>query len=1419
MLNPHGFNGFSLLLFLLIAYHIISKSLFIMKRIYTLLLTALIPLLMLGGTQGQSNPITPDLIHEMTDAGATEYLRINIRLAQQYDAEAFNNIRQSMTRQQRRTYVVNELKSFAAQTQQSVLTELETLQIAGEVNQVNALWIANVITCYATPSAIGQLAQHADIARIDIDEERILIDPVEFADATEDQLREITYNVAIMNVPQVWDMGFTGQDVVVAVLDTGVNYNHSDLQNNMWEHPDFPYHGWNFTSNSNNPMDFHGHGTHCAGTVAGDGTAGSQTGMAPSAKIMALQVLTASGGGTESGVWAAIEFGVEYGADVLSLSLGWQHSWGPDRAAWRTTMDNALAAGVVAAVAAGNEGDQQSAYPIPSNVRTPGDIPAPWRHPDQPDTGTRSAVVCVGATNQSDNIASFSSRGPVTWQNVNPYNDYQYSPGAGLIRPDVVAPGVDVKSLRHNNNSGYTTMSGTSMATPGVAGVMALILSKNPGISPEEMSQLLEETALSFSPFKSNTFGSGRVDALEAILNTSFPGPVYVSHAINDEQGNNNGQVNPTELISLDLALVNNSDQVFEGVEAYVYTESPYITFIDSIAFFGNFDQGQTVEVADAVSFQVANNIPGSYRIVFTIETTDGSEIWKSSFEIVAGAPRLLMTSFTIDDSEGNGNGILDAGEEAIVQLKLSNMGQMTIDESVVHLSTSSPFITINNSEQSITNISPIGFALVDFSVTVSPAAPIGQPFQLTVDAYYGVYHLTQTIKLRFSPLVEDFETGDFSMFEWEFGGNQPWTMAGFGSFEGVYSSRSGSINNNQSSSMQVEMEVATEDTIRFMARVSSEAEYDFLRFYIDNAVVGEWSGEMQWTELAFPVNPGLRTFRWLYIKDGFVSEGSDAAWVDYIVFPQPLTTIAYAGQDAIVCAGLDFGTDPIVANANEITWESDGDGTFENPHTANTFYTPGEIDIETGGVTLILTVLGIDEVTKTDSMLLSISPPVEASAGENRTICMGSVLHIASATAENYASLYWMSSGTGNFDEMHQLETTYTPSEADYEAGMVTITLVAEGHGNCEDVHAPLELSFSPEPEVLLAENIEACSNMAVELAGMATNYSALLWASTGTGSFDDQTAMVTSYLPSEDDLAAGHVTLSLTVAGNEGCSDVTADMLLSFMELPDVSVSGTMEFCTGESAEITLHLTGNGPWTIDMGEAFDDIIAETPEYILYLNPETTTTYSMLSLSDANGCVVEEALEFTLTHLEMPQTPSQPYGPDVVDYVETTQSAFSVSDVAFADNYEWKLEPANAGALIQNGTELTVNWNTEYVGNANLSIKAMGFCGESNYSDVLVINLKNTTGIDELNGLGQVFLYPNPSDGLLNLEFSSREPQQLILTVTNQLGQVVFSGIKDVGSGKTNSTIDLTKLRSGHYQLSLQNENGLVIRKLMINR
>ncbi len=1391
-----------------------------MKKICTILLIALFPVFLLAGNEAQNTPITNDLMVEMAEAGHTEQFRINIRLTEQYDAEAFAELRQNMNREQRRSFVVNELKAFTALSQQPIMAEINSLVQAGEVSHPQSLWIANVINCYATPAAIEQLAQRSDVERIDIDEERILIDPVEFTDVAEDQLREITYNVLIMNVPDVWDLGFTGEGIVVAVLDTGVNYNHVDLVNNMWTHPDFPFHGWNFTNNTNNPMDFHGHGTHCAGTVAGDGTAGSQTGMAPDAKIMALQVLTASGGGTESGVWNAIQFGVEHGAHVLSLSLGWQHSWGPDRATWRNTMDNALAAGVVAAVAAGNEGNQQGSYPIPSNVRTPGDIPAPWRHPDQPDTGSRSAVVCVGATNQGDALAGFSSRGPVTWQNISPYNDYQYNPGVGLIRPDVVAPGVDVKSLRHNNNTGYTTMSGTSMATPGVAGVMALMLSKNPNLTPEQISQILEETALPLAPNKNNSTGSGRVDALEAVLNTGYQGPVYDSHSFNDEEGgNNNGQINPGESIYLNLALVNNAEQSFENVTATIWTPSPYITIIEDNAFFGNFEEGDVVEVENAFFFEVADDIPGTHQVEFNIEATDGDAIWKSTFVAIAGAPRLVFSSFTIDDSQGNNDGFLDAGEIANINIQIMNGGQMVAFEPLAKLTISSPFISLVESEIVMANIPPLGAGIASFPVSVSEAAPIGEPFTLTAVITYGAYEISRTYNLRISPQIEDFESGDFTHFEWEFAGNEPWTVVDSPVFEGSYSARSGNIGNSQVSRMRVTMDVAKPDSIRFWLRVSSEQNFDFLRFYIGNSMQAQWSGDVSWREVVIPVGAGEQIFRWDYQKNASVSHGSDAAWIDFIQFPGTLSTVAFAGQDAFICEGQDFQTMPIIRNAAEIAWHSEGDGSFDDPQTENPVYTPGDNDIANGSVVLGVTVTGIDNEVKSHEMTLTVSPPVVAFAGDNREICIGSVLEIAEATATNHAGVLWETSGTGHFEALHELETVYVPSEEDYTSGMVLITLIAHGHGQCEDVHASFELHFSPEPEVSMAETMEVCNNTPIELSAEASYYSSVLWTSNGTGSFENESSLEAVYHPSQADIDAGEITFTLAVNGVEGCGETEGMMQVSFIAAPAVTVSGNMDLCPGEGTEITLHLSGQAPWVIDMGEGFEEITSDEPEFVLSLNPETTTTYTIVSLSDNNGCQVADAVSFTLSRVELPLAPATPEGPEVVDYYETTQSSYTITGVDNASTYTWKLEPESAGTMNPDGTTVLIDWNTDYTGVATLSVKAGGMCGDSDFSEMLAIDLKNTTSLHELSGIGKMVFYPNPSDGLLNLEFTSREPQQLTLIVTNQLGQVVYSGIKDVAAGKTSSIIDLTMLDSGLYQLAVQNENGLIIRKLMINR
>lgn len=936
-----------------------------MKKTLTILLAAI---LVATATLAQNHKLTPDLLSEINKVNKSEYLRINIRLVDQYDFSSKSHILQNLSREHLREFVVNELKTFTSQSQEALMNELETLSHLGKVIQIKSLWIANVINCFATPEAILHLAERTDIEHIDLDEERILIDPVEITGVESGGSKEITYNVSIMNVPQVWDLGFTGEGIVVAVLDTGVNYNHEDLSGNMWTHPDFPFHGWNFTNNTNNPMDYHGHGTHCAGTVAGNGAAGSQTGMAPSAKIMALQVLNAGGGGTESGVWEGIQFAVEYGAHVLSLSLGWQHAWFPDRASWRNAMDNALAAGVIAAVAAGNEGGGTA----PSNVRTPGDVPAPWRNPDQPDTGSRSAVVTIGATDASDNLASFSSRGPVTWLNVNPYNDYPYNPGMGLITPDVSAPGVNVKSLSHSNTSGYTVMSGTSMATPGAAGVMALVLSKNPWLKPEQLSRVLEETALAMTPVKSNTFGAGRIDALAAVTQTNFPGPVYAAHSINDEEGNNNGLVNPEELIKLNLTLINDSGFAFENVEATVIPESPYITMVNSTVGFGSFAPGESIEITDAISFITSGQIPGGHMMIFRVESTDGNLVWKNSFSIMAHAPNLLIGSLLINDSSGNGNGQLDPGENVGMSFNIISNGQMDAITPVVSITSDSPFFTINTDQFLLETMPPQTTHTIAFDAEVKPYAPIGSVIDLACHIQFGSYIISRTFSMRVGLEVEGFETGDFSSYDWLVTGHQPWQVISENPYQGSFMARSGNLDHNQMSVLRLTYNVGADDSISFYRRVSCEPANDFLRFYINWQLMGEWSGEVAWDKVTFPVSAGSNTFAWMYRKNLTITSGEDAAWIDVISFPLSPVTAAWAGTDAAIC---ETNSHPLQAYASHYTsleWTANGDGTFSDPNILNPVYSPGQADITNGQVTLTLTVTKDDD-SISDDLLLTI--------------------------------------------------------------------------------------------------------------------------------------------------------------------------------------------------------------------------------------------------------------------------------------------------------------------------------------------------------------------------------------------------------------------------------------------------------------
>jgi subtilisin family serine protease len=416
------------------------------------------------------------------------------------------------------------MRTYADRAQTSILDELHASSDAIILGQY---WVTNSIAARIRPATLRRLLERDDIVALHpaaYGDDEIFDEGMQPQDGAAGAA-SIPWNVLKTNAPQLWSLGVTGAGVLVAVIDTGVNYRHPDLIGRMWHSNDlqFPRHGWDFQSGDSDPMDQKGHGTACAGIVAGDGTAGTITGVAPAATIMALRV-----GPDQRNGWDAIQFAIQNQARVVSMSLTWRFNKNPSRPGWRRSCEALLAAGVSHANSVGNDGNDLSTFPIPRNIGTPGDCPPPVLHPQMPLHGGVSSAVSCGATDSTDQLSSSSGRGPVAWQTP-PFADYFFNAGSpGLVKPDVCAPGPGSTSC--NNRFGidagakpYVSFGGTSAATPHVAGCMALlahammIAGRQP--DPRPIFVAIEASArpiVGQSQRKENGFGAGRVDVLAA---------------------------------------------------------------------------------------------------------------------------------------------------------------------------------------------------------------------------------------------------------------------------------------------------------------------------------------------------------------------------------------------------------------------------------------------------------------------------------------------------------------------------------------------------------------------------------------------------------------------------------------------------------------------------------------------------------------------------------------------------------------------------------------------------------------------------------------------------------------------------------------------------------------------------------------
>lgn len=302
-----------------------------------------------------------------------------------------------------------------------------------------------------------------------------------------------------VNAPQVWNSSDTGEGIGIAILDTGI-YPHPDLTT-----PGRIVAFKDFVKGRTKPYDDNGHGTHCAGDAASNGfkSGGVYTGPAPKANLIGVKVLNKLGSGLMSDIIAGIQWCIDnkdnYNIRVLSMSLGAKASSSYKDDPLCTAVEKAWDSGIAVCVAAGNEGPEE------------GTISSPGIDPRIITVGAIDDRNTVGTSD--DKIASFSSRGPTI---------------DGLAKPDLMAPGVNIVSLRtpksyldKSNKKArvgewYTSLSGTSMATPVCAGVAALIIARYPDITPDELKVILVKTSRSLNN-NVNDQGSGLIDALAAV--------------------------------------------------------------------------------------------------------------------------------------------------------------------------------------------------------------------------------------------------------------------------------------------------------------------------------------------------------------------------------------------------------------------------------------------------------------------------------------------------------------------------------------------------------------------------------------------------------------------------------------------------------------------------------------------------------------------------------------------------------------------------------------------------------------------------------------------------------------------------------------------------------------------------------------
>ncbi|MEO0088723.1 MAG: S8 family serine peptidase [candidate division WOR-3 bacterium] len=553
-----------------------------------------------------ANIILPELREILKNASPDTFISIIIRTKQQADL----SLMEKVSYDEKIAY----LRYVAQLAQKPILEFLE--KYPNEVKDIKCFSLVSDIALKAKPNIIYRLAKRDDILFIIDDFENYIIKPVKKTSAP-DVTDTPEWNIVKVRADSCWQEGYTGEGIVVANLDTGVDITHPALSG-KWRSSNGWFDGVNGRAT---PYDDNGHGTHTMGTICGGDGLGpfeNDIGVAPGATFICAKGFNSLGQGNTSWIAACFDWLAQYGRPNLV-----SNSWGSSRTTtyWFSYVNNLRNLGIIVIAAIGNNG------PSANTSQPPGSYPT---------------VIGVGATDAGDNIASFSSRGPAP--NSDPWNNQSYWPRNdwNLINPAISAPGVSVRSCVPGG--GYESWDGTSMACPHVAGCVALMLQKRSNITPDEAFNLIVTNCdypSQGSPYPNNNYGWGRLNCkkvLEAIAPANQPNIILQRIAITGENGNN--RLDPGETGNI-ITYLRNTGNVsatnLRGILRYLSSQ-PYITVVDSQSYYGDCPSLDSINnFADPFIVSVSVNTPRGYQAEFELTLICNETIFVRRFTLTVG--------------------------------------------------------------------------------------------------------------------------------------------------------------------------------------------------------------------------------------------------------------------------------------------------------------------------------------------------------------------------------------------------------------------------------------------------------------------------------------------------------------------------------------------------------------------------------------------------------------------------------------------------------------------------------------------------------------------------------------------------------------------------------------------------------------